>query len=87
MKELALSASDLLAKAKSARHDVVDPQDLREIDVPENGTSFMIKKIMYVFMSGDLTEHDGVFSIRPGSIPASKAGRYRRAALGFRQKV
>lgn len=87
MKDLALNISDLVAKAKSARHDVADLAALMKIDVPEDGVSFMVKKVIYIFMAGDRTEDDGVSSIRPNSILESKAGRYRRGALGFRQKV
>jgi hypothetical protein len=38
-------------------------------------------------MASDLSNDDGISSIRPESIPASKAGRYRRGALAFRQKA
>lgn len=87
MKELALNLSDLVAKAKSARHDVPDVSALRKIDVPQDGASFMVQKVIYIFMAGDRTEDDGLSSIRPDSVPASKAGRYRRGAMGFRQKA
>jgi hypothetical protein len=86
MKHLFLNVSDLIAKVKSARQDVPDIEALRKVGVPGDGTSFMIKRAIYIFMAGDRTEDDGNSSVRPDSISPSKAGRYRRGAMSFRQK-
>lgn len=87
MKDISLNVLDLVAKAKSARHDVADVEALRKIDVPKDGASFMVSRVVYIFLAGDRTEDDGASSIRPNSVHASKAGRYRRGTFGFRQKA
>lgn len=84
MKEIALNVSDLVAKARSARQDVSDVAALRKIDVPQDGTSFMVQKVIYIFMAGDRTEDDGASSIRPDSTPVSSPGRYRRVMPAHR---
>jgi hypothetical protein len=87
MKDVAFSVSELAAKSRLARQDVVDLDALRKITVPADGTSFLVQRSLYIFMASDLSNDDGISSIRPESIPASKAGRYRRGALAFRQKA
>jgi len=87
MKDVAFSVSELVTKSRLARQDVVDLDALRKITVPADGTSFMVQRSIYIFMASDLSNDDGISSIRPESIPASKAGRYRRGTLAFRQKA
>lgn len=81
MKDIVLSVSEFAAKAKAARGDVPDLASLRKIEVPENGTPFMVQKVVYIFMADDRTSDDDRSSIRPESVPASKPGRYRRATI------
>lgn len=83
MKDLVLSVSELTAKAKAARIDVADVESLRAISVPAEGASFMVSRILFVWMPQDLTSDDGITSVKPSSLPASTAGRYRRATFNF----
>ena len=87
MKDVAFSVSELAAKSRLARQDVVDLDALRKITVPADGTSFLVQRSLYIFMASDLSNDDGISSIRPESVPPSKAGRYRRGTLAFRQKA
>lgn len=83
MKHIVLSALELTAKAKAARTDVADIASLRAIEVPADGASFMVARILFVWMSGDLTADDGDTSVKPLIIPELAAGRYRRVAFDF----
>lgn len=87
MKDIVLNVAELSIKAGAARRDVVDLSLLRKIAVPEDGASFMVPRALYIFVASDRTADDGVSSVRPESIPVSEPGRYRRAALSFRQKA
>lgn len=87
MRDLHFNVSELLSKSRGARTDVPDLDALRKIDVPQDGTSFMIDRKIYIFLASDRADDDGVCSIRPNAIPATKLGRYRRGALGSRQKA
>jgi transcriptional regulator of met regulon len=87
MKGIPLKISELAEKGRTARTDVANVDALRKIAVPDNGSSFRVEKTLYVFVSDDLTDDDAISSIRSESIPASKPGRFRRAALEIRQKL
>lgn len=87
MKDIPLTVSEFAAKSRSARQDVADLNALRKINLPADGTSFMVQRSVYIFMASDLSDDDGISSIRPESVPASKPGRYHRGGLAFRQKA
>lgn len=86
MKDIAFGVRDLIEKVREARVGVESVGQLRKIAVPEDGTSFMVQKVPYIFVADDKTDDDGISSIRPDSIPASKGGRYLRAMIEPRQK-
>lgn len=87
MKHIALGVQDLIVKVRQARVDVESLEELRKIGVPEDGASFMIQRVLYIFIADDKTDDDGLSSIRSESIPAFKPGRFRRGALAVRQKA
>lgn len=83
MKDLALPLRELLAKAKAARTDVADVVQLRMIDVPPAGASFMVQKTLFVWVPDDRTPDDGTSSVASATLPALSPGRYRRATPAF----
>lgn len=79
MNDLAIRLKALIHKARTMRTDVADLAALRKVSAPTDGAAFLVERRLFIWVASDRTPDDGVFSIRPDSIPASDAGRFRRA--------
>lgn len=84
MKYIAFSVPDLMEKARTARADVLDLDQLRTITPPAEGTSFIISQMIFIWVGADKTPDDGLNSVKPKSLLSTAAGRYRRAGLAPR---
>jgi hypothetical protein len=80
MKKILFNLTELVARAKAASA-MVDVDALRKSAPPADGTSFMVARSLFVWIESDKTPDDGVDSVKPNSVAAKSAGRYRLVGL------